>query len=71
MCLAWADVASFALARFPDAGLGDADNPHNYCRNPENQDNSTVWCYVDESYPRVEYCDIGLPWDCEDGKFLN
>ena len=40
---------------FPDATLSDASN---FCRNPTDGDDATLWCYTTDPNTRWDYCSI-------------
>ena len=60
-CQAWDSQSPHSHTRtvenYPDTGLG----PHNYCRNPDEEDDG-VWCYTTDPEERWEFCDVP---DCE------
>ena len=50
-CQAW-------NANTPHVPKFGMDLDHNYCRNPEGDDESKVWCYTSDPDKRWEYCEV-------------
>ncbi|XP_070547989.1 uncharacterized protein [Ptychodera flava] len=70
-CQRWSSQSphghKYTRANYRNSGIGD----HNYCRNPNGDEEPSPWCYTIHSDTRWEYCNVGsrqslyeCGWEC-------